>query len=244
MLLDKLKMEFLGSFIMVYASGVALVNYSSGATDKISVGLTNFFATLVMIWIGKNISFAQYNPMVTLAFVLSKHISSDKAVYIVGAQSIGAILALSFLKLTLPVEILNAVNQTSLLGFPLKPIPLVMGLIFELVGTFFLVVSYYLFMIEQTAAKNAYAACIGGVAFIVTLGLLDRTGCGLNPIRMFCYSIISGEYRNLVIYIVGPVIGAVLASLFGEYVITEKASEAKKRRKAEKRRAIAEMKFD
>ena len=62
--------------------------------------------------------------------------------------------------------------------------------------------------------ERAWAGMVIGMALglgVMTLGPLS--GAGFNPARWFGPAVVSGEYANFWIYIVGPVVGAVLAAV-------------------------------
>ena len=66
MLLDKLKMEFLGTFVIVYFTGMLYIQFSLETIDMFGLAAGCFFIYSIMIWAGKSISGAQFNPVVTV----------------------------------------------------------------------------------------------------------------------------------------------------------------------------------
>ena len=50
----------------------------------------------------------------------------------------------------------------------------------------------------------------------------DKSGASMNPARSFGPAIAFGVHEHLYVYFVGPVVGAVLASLFHRFVLTKK----------------------
>ena len=82
-------MEFIGAFFLVFAVGMVTLTPGAGAIAPFVAGLT----LLLMITIGGRISGGHYNPAVTLACLIKGDIGSERAVYYLFFQLIGAGIA-------------------------------------------------------------------------------------------------------------------------------------------------------
>src|SRR5438132_12863604 len=88
-----------------------------------------------------------------------------------------------------------------------------------------------MFVIAGTAVDDRTPARIGGLAigFTVTLDIImggRLTGAALNPARAFGPAVVSGKFANHLVYWIGPIIGAVLASVLYMYVLMERNPRA------------------
>jgi glycerol uptake facilitator protein len=85
------------------------------------------------------------------------------------------------------------------------------GLLCEVIGTFVLMWAI-MGVAVNPRGERAWAGWVIGLTLggaVMVFAPLD--GAGFNPARWFGPAIVSGEYADWWIYIVGPVIGAVLA---------------------------------
>ena len=234
MLVEKIKMEFLGTFLLVYLTGMTLIQFMTQAVDKVSLAISNFVIYAILMWCGKAISGSQFNPVISLSLMVSKHIKIQNGIVFIVSQLIASIFAISLLKVTNPADVLTEIKETSIIGFPIITLNPLKGILLEAIGTFFFVIAYYSLLLERNAPKFIYGMGIGSVYFVDTLFLFEKTGCSLNPLRSLAYAMISNNYTNLYIYIVGPLFGGLLGCFLGNTFLTEKAEQAHKREKKDK----------
>lgn len=81
MLLDRLKMEFIGSFVIIYFIGITGVNLITNITNMIGYGVSIFFIITILTWIGKPISGAHFNPIITIPLIITNHIELTKGIF-------------------------------------------------------------------------------------------------------------------------------------------------------------------
>ena len=113
-----------------------------------------------------------------------------------------------------------ATNE-SLYGFPTQ-IPLMWGIVVEAVLTFFLVNTIYGTAVNKKAPIGVFGFAIGlTVAADILVGG-PLTGAAMNPARAFGPALVNGFLNLQPIYWIGPIIGAVLASVVGEYLHEKK----------------------
>ncbi len=149
------------------------------------------------------------NPAVTIGLWSAKKIDTANAAGYVAAQCLGAIAAAFLIKMAVPAEALAAVNMgTPALG---NGVSASMGLITEIILTFFLV-----FVVYGTAV-DARAPKVGGlfIGLAVALGVLmggPISGAAMNPARHLGPALLGGGLQNIWIYWVGPVLGGILAA--------------------------------
>jgi MIP family channel proteins len=207
--------EFLGTFLLVFFVATVVVLNSGdglGFTDWAVIGLVHVFVLAVLVYTLGGTSGGHFNPAVTAGLLAVRKISSGDALVYWLVQLAGGVAAALVTKLLLLDEGRAAnygattVSEKFLQG---RPLP---GLVAEVIGTFVL-----MWAIMGTAVnprgERAWAGLVIGIALglgVMTLGPLS--GAGFNPARWFGPAIVSGEFADFWIYIVGPLVGALLAA--------------------------------
>jgi aquaporin Z len=92
------------------------------------------------------------------------------------------------------------------------------GLVVEAVLTFFLVNTIYNTAVSGKAGNLAPAAIGLTLAFCILMGG-PLTGASVNPARTLGPAIVAGNYADLWVYLVGPVIGGLAATLLYDRVL-------------------------
>jgi MIP family channel proteins len=207
--------EFFGTFLLVFFIASIVVVSSPdgvGATDYAVIGLVHAFVLAMLVYTLGGTSGAHFNPAVTFGLLTLRRISPfDAAVYWL-VQLAGGVVAALVVKLLLlePGRATGygatAVSDRLLHGSA----PL--GLLCEVIGTFVL-----MWAIMGTAVnprgERAWAGLVIGIALglgVMTLAPLD--GAGFNPARWLGPAVVSGQFADAWIYIVGPLIGALGAA--------------------------------
>ena len=100
------------------------------------------------------------------------------------------------------------------------------ALVYELVMTAFLMFVIMAVATDTRAVGAAAAIAIGGTVGLDALFGGPVTGASMNPARSFGPALAAGEWHDLWIYVVGPLLGAALGALAyqivrGEHVTDE-----------------------
>lgn len=235
MLLDKIKMEFICSFIFLFFTGMAAINVFTKATDLQTMSTIIFFMYMILTWVSKSISLAQLNPIITISLIISGHIKWFKGIFYVLAHFISAIFAGSLIKLCIPNEILTDISN-NILGIPFIEINIMKAIMLETIGGFFISFIYYTLLLERNASENMAGPALGGVMFILNTFLFNKTGAGLNPAKMLGFSIISNNYDSFYVYLIGPTLGGICGGLLGNMLLSEKAYAYKIRIQKERKK--------
>lgn len=69
------------------------------------------------------------------------------------------------------------------------------------------------------------ALAIGGYVGLVSVWAAPVTGASMNPTRSFAPMLVAGNFVHYWIYLVGPLLGAMVAVAF-EWILRGKATEA------------------
>ncbi len=228
--------ELIGTFmlVLVVATVVSLyvtppVSQGPGAPpvqpfiDFSVIGLAHVFVLFMLIQTLAIVSGAHFNPAVTVALGAIRQIRwIDAAIYIV-CQLAGAVLGALVVKLLLK-DVGDAVNYgapdvTSRLNDSIFK-----GMVVEAIGTFFLVWAIVGVAVNARAARNWAGLVIGGTLGLVVMLFAPLTGGSFNPARAFGPALVAGDGafhgadQFLIVYCLGPVVGALLAAAAYFYI--------------------------
>lgn len=199
--------EAMAAFALVFAGCGAIVAnaHYDGALGAVGVGLVFGLIIMVMVYATGHLSGAHINPAVTVAFTLSRHFPArDAAAYIV-AQLIGATAGALVLLAVWP-------DQPANLGATVPSVGLGSALVYEIVLTAFLMFVIMAVATDTRAVGAAAAIAIGGTVGLDALFGGPVTGASMNPARSFGPALAAGEWTDFWIYVVGPVLGAMLGA--------------------------------
>jgi glycerol uptake facilitator protein len=225
-LLKRAIAELIGTFVLVFlgtGSVVTTVVFLAPVTSAglFLIGLSFGFAVMVMIYAFGHISGTHINPAVSIAlWATGRFPAKDMVAYII-AQLIGAVVASLVI-----VAIVGARAVEAGLGHTLPGDGVSYGqaILVEAVTTFFLVLTIWGAAVDSRAAKGFAGLAIGMVvaADIIVTGPI--AGASMNPARTFgplltesLWGVTSG-WAKFPIYIIGPIVGAVIAAFIYDYV--------------------------
>jgi MIP family channel proteins len=225
-LTQKLTAEFLGTFALIFfGAGAVCVDFqlrSSGGLGLLAIALAHGLAIAIMVSALGHVSGGHYNPAITIAFWVTKRLSTMDSLAYWGAQLLGASAAAFLLKVIIPDEIGNNV----FLGTPelMRDFPRWSGMTLEAVTTFFLVLVVFATAVDERGTFRSIAGF--GIGLTITLGILvagPYTGGALNPARAFGPALASGHWLNWGTYWVGPLGGGFLAGLLYDSLFLRKS---------------------
>ena len=206
-LLQRSAAEAVGTFILVGAGTGAVAVGSLGAEIG-GAGVAAAFGLGVMIAIFAlgHISGAHLNPAVTCGFLVIGRISGVDAAGYAAGQLAGALAASLGLRAALGGDVPLGVTEPVLVGSAgAFAIEIVVTAILMLV-----IVS----VATDTRAQGALAAiAIGGTVAVAALVMGPAQGASMNPARSAAPALVAADVGALWIYLIAPVIGAVLGAL-------------------------------
>ena len=211
--------EGLAAFALVFAGCGAVVANSEydAALGAVGVSLAFGLVIMVMVYATGHLSGAHINPAVTVAFTLSRHFPGrDAAAYIV-AQVLGATCGALVLLAVWP-------DQPGNLGATVPSVGLGSALVYEIVLTAFLMFVIMAVATDTRAVGAAAAIAIGGTVGLDALFGGPVTGASMNPARSFGPALAAGEWTDFWIYVVGPVLGAMLGAFAYQVVRGDRPS--------------------
>jgi MIP family channel proteins len=206
--------ETIGTFLLVFFICGFISVASAGGFDLAGLALTHAFALAVLIYALGGTSGAHFNPAVTFALWSIKKISTPNAVVYVVCQCIGGVLG-ALVVLLLFKDVGDPVNYGATQIHPsvLHNGSVWLALIAEALGTFML-----MWAIMGLAVNPRGEAALAGLGIGAALGVAvmifgPATGAGLNPARWLGPAVASGRFDDFWLYVVGPVVGAIVAAL-------------------------------
>jgi aquaporin Z len=197
--------EALGTFLLLLAAAGGGILHAKGqislAAAVVAPGLT---VMAIILFMGA-VSGAHLNPVVSIAFALRRDFPAHRLLGYIVAQLLGAALACLFLLAVFGnVEHLGATlpgpgyhNWQALL----MEVALTGGLVSVILGT-------------ASAAQNVGtigALGVGGYVGLAGLWAAPVSGTSMNPARSFGPALVSGDWSSYWVYVLGPLLGALIA---------------------------------
>jgi aquaporin Z len=197
--------ETLGTFILIFCgTGAIVINQQTGGViGHLGIALTFGLLVMTLIYAFGNISGAHFNPAVSIAFTVARKFPANKLVPYIFSQLLGAVMASFFLKILFP--------QNEMLGGTLPSGTEIQSFILEIFLAFFLML-VILNVAHGSSEQGLFAGiAIGSTVLLEALFAGPISGASMNPVRSIAPALVSGHLEHLWIYIVAPIIGAILA---------------------------------
>ncbi len=197
--------EFIGTFALVFAgTGAIVINEASGgAITHVGISLTFGLIVLAMIYTVGDVSGAHLNPAVSFGFFAARRFPLHELIPYVLSQCAGAFIASGILRFLFP-------NNQSL-GATLPSGSATQSFILELILTAILM--FVILSVSTGAAEKGITAgiAVGGVIGLEAMFAGPICGASMNPARSLAPAVISQHLSSLWIYLLAPVLGALLA---------------------------------
>ena len=199
--------ESIGTFTMIFCGcGAMTINeITNGSISHVGVAITWGLVVMAMIYAFGEISGAHFNPAVTIAFAVAKKFSWKKVPAYILAQAIGGILAVAVLWFLFPES--KFLGETT----PAAGFPSYKAAILEFLLTFFLMVVIINVSTGSKEIGTMAAIAVGSVILLEAMFAGPMTMASMNPIRSLAPALFTGNFQNLWLYIIAPVLGAIAA---------------------------------
>ena len=197
--------ELVGTFALTFvaAGGAVIATVTHGAVSDAARYVAPGLLIMAMTYAFGNLSGAHFNPVVTLAFASRGDFQWRRVPVYWLAQFIGAILAaLLLLALFGPVRHLGA---------PEPHDGLLTSLVLEVILTFFLITVILATATNHSLVGPTAAIAVGGTIALAGLFAGPISGAAMNPALSLGPYFVSGQLGNAWIYVVGPVVGGLVA---------------------------------
>ncbi|MFT3881058.1 MAG: MIP/aquaporin family protein [Gemmatales bacterium] len=237
--------ELIGSFLLTFMSAGAicmnafLISSQQQGLGWLGIALANAIGVTVAIALTMKVSGGFANPVVTIALLFVGKLDAKRSLYYIFSQFLGAIIAGFFL--TVIFGYASDVTSSTGLGTPHSAEAFkklfnrdmdlqlsALATLTELLITFGLVITLFGMAVDPRAPKLGWIA-IGLVALAMVLFAGPMTGTAMNPARYFGTGVWQagilndwGRLSDCYIYILGPLLGAVLAAwIYTAYIMGE-----------------------
>ena len=209
--------EFVGTLVLVLvACGVASITGGSLVETSLAFGLV----IVAMAYSIGNVSGCHINPAVSLAMLINKKLTLKEFAYYVVSQVLGALAGAALLGV-----ILGSFKSLGTNGYGEGMLASNLGiaLLVEFILTFIFVTAI-LGVTSKKENSNVAGLVIGLTLTLVHLLGIKFTGTSVNPARSLAPAVILGglELQQVWVFIVSPLIGAVLSGIFYRFIIKEK----------------------
>ncbi|KXS42766.1 MAG: MIP family channel protein [Methanolobus sp. T82-4] len=244
-LLKRSLAELIGTYVLVFLGTGSVVttvlliqgwtpyegnafNIGIDISSWLTIGIAFGIAVFAMIYTFGHVSGTHINPAVSIALWATRRMPAmDMVAYIV-AQCIGATLAsLSIVVIWGSRSIATGLGATAMF----EGVTYGQAIICEAVATFFLMLAIMGTAVDKRAPAGFAGLIIGFVvaADIIVIGNL--TGSSLNPARTFgpylAETLVGGMnlWSQFPIYLIGPVLGALVAAFVYDFIADPESSE-------------------
>ena len=215
--------ELIGTLLLVFfVTSVVVLFVSTGGqaqfgSDFAVVGLVHAFLLFGLIVMFGVVSGGHFNPAVTLAALAIRRIRPlDAVIYMLAQLSGGVLGALLTKALLLDEGRATHYGATQVSGLLAGNFA---GATVEAIGTFVLVLVILAAVYSEKSFKEWAPLAIGTTLGFAVMVFGPLTGAGLNPARWFGPALVGSEFGDFWVYIVGPVVGSLLAAVVYRFVL-------------------------
>ncbi len=213
--------EFIGTFALIFIGAGA---GALGIGGLVGVAFAHGLVVLGFAYAYGHISGTHINPAVTIGLLSAGKIDAGRAVAYVITQILGGLVGAFTLSWVLGGTATGlgttALAQNLAVGSTTISITPAIGVVLEAILTFFLVNAVLNAAVSGKAGAQAGMAIGMTLVFCILMGG-PLTGASLNPARSIGPALVTGNTTDLWVYLVGPVLGAVVAGLLYRGVLEE-----------------------
>ncbi len=197
--------EFIGTFALIFCgTGAMTINeVTGGDVTHVGIAITWGFIVMAMIYAFGDISGAHFNPAVSIAFAYAKKFQWKEVPKYILAQLLGALFASALLLFLFP--------ESEYYGATIPSTDALRAFIIEFLLTFFLMVTIINVSTGSKEVGVIAGIAIGGVVLLEAMFAGPITKASMNPVRSIAPALVSGHYNHLWLYILAPILGALLA---------------------------------
>jgi len=165
----------------------------------------HFIGLAIVVYAFGKYSMAHFNPAVTVAFFITKHVKGRQLPYYFAAQAIGAFMGSIF--------VLLVMGDYANLGtnYPSPTSTVEANVSYEILTSIFLMGVIYIVVHFKKLGKLTGVA-IGGIIALDVLFFGLVSGASMNPIRSLAPAVISGVTGDLWLYLTTPFIGTIIVA--------------------------------
>ena len=203
-LINKSIAEFIGTFALVFfgCGSMILSEINPSAISVDSIPIIFGLIVAAMIYAFGDISGAHFNPAVSLAFYQNKNINLKELCYYIPSQILGAVLA------SFSHSFFFGKNHS--FGMTINKLTVSQGAFLEILISMFLMLTIISVATNEKISKHIIGFSIGGIIAVCSFVAGPFTGASMNPARSIGPAILSYNFNHIIIYILCPIIGAMI----------------------------------
>ena len=163
-----------------------------------------------MIYALGHVSGAHFNPAVSIAFYQNKNINLKELCWYIPSQIIGAVLA------SFSHGFFFGKNHS--FGMTINKLTVSQGAFLEILISMFLMLTIISVATNEKISKHIAGFSIGGIIAVCSFVAGPFTGASMNPARSIGPAVLANNYNNIVLYILAPIIGMLIANYIYNYI--------------------------
>ncbi len=191
--------EFLGAFVLLFIGGLSIL---AGGGDLIVIGFGFGLALLAGLYAFGEVSGGHFNPAVSLGAFLDKRIETGTLVQYWVAQIAGFVVAGLALLVVFDQDAVAATATVPTVGAG-------SALLLEIILT-----AVFVAVILAVTKSNQYQGSVFAAISLTLVGVhlaaAPLSGASVNPGRTLGSAIIGNEFTDVWVFIVGPLLGAII----------------------------------
>jgi MIP family channel proteins len=223
--------ELIGTFFLVFIITSTVTLYvatgdqaAQFGSDFAVIGLVHGFVLFMLVLTLGGVSGGHFNPAITTAAAVMRRIDPVDAVVYILAQLSGGVLGALLTKALLEDEgklgHYGAATISPILGGEAA------GAIVEALGTLLLVLAVVAVALNPRVRQEWAPLGIGLTLGMAVMVFGPLTGGSFNPARWFGPALIGEEFGGTWPYLVGPLVGALIAVILYKFVVSSGEDEA------------------
>jgi len=204
--------ELLGTFALVFfgCGSMVLSEINPSAISIDSIPIIFGLVVAAMIYTFGHLSGAHFNPAVSIAFYQNKNINLKELCCYIPSQIIGAVLA-SFSHIFF-------FGKNHSFGMTINKLTVSQGAFLEILISMFLMLTIISVATNEKISKHIAGFSIGGIIAVCSFVAGPFTGASMNPARSIGPAVLANNYNDIVIYLLAPIIGMLVANYIYNYI--------------------------
>ncbi|MGH2718692.1 MAG: aquaporin [Actinomycetota bacterium] len=215
--------ELIGTFLVVFmAAGAVIADVyltHTRLTDSfgpLGIIVAYGVAVAVAMMLTMPVSGGHLNPAISIAAYVSRRISGVQAGGYIVSQAVGAVVAGFLLRGLMPKTSFQfASGGVPGLG---AGVSVLRGAGIEVAVTFFVVLVFWAVAIDRRGPRALAPLAVGLAVALGGLAASAFTGGAMNPARWFGSALAATHFTNWLVWVAGPLLGALLGSLAYEAI--------------------------
>jgi MIP family channel proteins len=215
-LAQKALVEAFGTFLLLVSATGVIIN---GSFDLLGIALAPGIIVAILIIAAGHISGIHLNPAVSFSFLIARKMSAQEFLVYVVSQFIGAAAGSFTLRaiFTEPIaaKVHNGVNSLA------PNISYIAGFLIEAGMTLLLVLVIFAVSFDSKNPRTLLAPFAIGLTIAINIAVMGNiTGAAFNPVRWFGPAIAGGYWHNASLYLMAPLVGALIAVPLFNYLFS------------------------